>query len=156
MKRVRIRDHRFVHPLHAPGKTDLSADVDFKRIRSVVVDYRARSADRLPSEEASPLPNRIVPSEVEMKSQTASSSAFAPHLICPPLAEQRFFLAAMGLEARVNALLRSAPDATAQRTIFDGATRLVEAPGMGTAYKVLAIAHPSLGRDIPGFERAET
>ena len=62
----------------------------------------------------------------------------------------------MGLEARVNALLRSAPDATAQRTIFDGATRLVEAPGMGTAYKVLAIAHPSLGRDIPGFERAET
>lgn len=77
-------------------------------------------------------------------------------LTCPPLAEQRHFLAAMGMEARVNALLRAAPDSAARNAIMEGAMRLVGDPGMGTAYKAIAIAHPSLGRNIPGFARSPT
>lgn len=112
-----IRDHRFVHPLHAPGETDLSADVDFGALRAV-----ARAAPGA--------------------------------LTCPPFVAQRHFLAAMGLEARVNQLLRAAPNDAARRAIVAGASRLVEDPGMGTAYKALSIAHPSLGNRVPGFAPA--
>jgi len=73
-------------------------------------------------------------------------------LLCPPLLEQRHFLAAMGIEPRVNQLMSKASDPTSRGSILDGATRLVESPGMGSAYKAFALAHPALGATIPGFE----
>lgn len=84
---------------------------------------------------------------------TAETHSGEGGLLCSPLTEQRHFLAAMGIEPRVNALIQAAPHGATRRAIFEGASRLVEAPGMGSAYKALAIAHPRLGRDIPGFAR---
>ena len=52
----------------------------------------------------------------------------------------------MGLEARVNGLLARVDDKAAQQALVAGAHRLVESPGMGSAYKAFAIAHPSLGQ----------
>ena len=51
----------------------------------------------------------------------------------------------MGLEPRVNTLLRAAATPAEQRTLVEGASRLVASPGMGTAYKVFAVAHADLG-----------
>lgn len=84
---------------------------------------------------------------------TGRATRGVERLTCPLLTEQRHFLAAMGIEPRVNALMQAAPDGAARRAIFEGASRLVAAPGMGSAYKALAIAHPRLGPDIPGFAR---
>ena len=64
----------------------------------------------------------------------------APSLLCPPLAEQRHFLAAMGLEARVNSLLGTLPPAQ-QEQLMHAVHRLVASPGMGSAYKAFALAH---------------
>jgi NADH dehydrogenase [ubiquinone] 1 alpha subcomplex assembly factor 7 len=76
-------------------------------------------------------------------------------LRCPPLVCQRDFLAAMGLEARVNALLRATADREARRALIQSAGRLVASPGMGTAYKVFALAHADVGRDgVPGMAHA--
>jgi SAM-dependent MidA family methyltransferase len=58
------------------------------------------------------------------------------------LVDQRDFLAAMGLEPRVNALLGERQTDQEKRELIIGAQRLVESPGMGTAYKALALSHP--------------
>ena len=68
--------------------------------------------------------------------------AEAAGLRVSPLVAQRDFLAAMGLEPRVNALLGERETADEKRELVRGAQRLVESPGMGTAYKALALAHP--------------
>ena len=76
----------------------------------------------------------------------------SPGLCCPALMWQRDFLAAMGLEPRVNAILRKLTDKASRRRIADSAARLVASPGMGSAYKVFAIAHEDVGKDgVPGF-----
>ena len=74
-------------------------------------------------------------------------------LRCPPLVSQRDFLAAMGLEARINALLQTMPDdRDGRRKLVESASRLVSSPGMGTAYKVFAIAHGDVGAaGVAGF-----
>ncbi|KOO31513.1 saicar synthase-like protein [Chrysochromulina tobinii] len=82
--------------------------------------------------------------------ETAGSS-----LRCPPLSTQRDFLAAMGLEARINALLKGMDDREARKELVRSAGRLVASPGMGTAYKVFAITHASVGSDgVAGFPDA--
>ena len=53
----------------------------------------------------------------------------------------------MGLEPRVNALLRQTEGREAKRQLIESAGRLVASPGMGTAYKVFAISHGDLGAD---------
>ena len=117
-----IREHRFVHPLHAPGETDLSADVDFGALR------------------------RLLQREgyIEQNGRGAS-------LHCPPLVEQRYFLAAMGIEQRVNKLLARAASDDVRRDIIASVTRLVESPGMGSTFKAFSIAHNSIGQSVPGF-----
>ena len=115
-----IRGHRLVHPLHAPGETDLSVDVDFGALARI-------------------------------------AQAQAPSLTVAPLAEQREYLAAMGLEPRVNALLRTmGGDERAQTQLIEAATRLVASPGMGSAYKAFAFAKeppgaPPIDGPLPGF-----
>ena len=58
---------------------------------------------------------------------------------------QRDFLAAMGLEPRVNALLCLTDDRQARRELAERRPprRL---PGMGTAYKVFGVASDEVGR----------
>ncbi len=76
-------------------------------------------------------------------------------LRCPPLSTQRDFLAAMGIEARVNALLTNAPNAQYQEDLLRSAHRLVGSPGMGTAYKAFALVHADVRSDgVPGFGEA--
>ena len=61
----------------------------------------------------------------------------------------------MGLEPRVNALLRKATDRQARQDLIQSAGRLVASPGMGTAYKVFAIASEDVGADgVAGFGAA--
>jgi len=74
----------------------------------------------------------------------------SPELRCPPLSTQRDFLGAMGLEHRVRALLRTCTPPQRQ-ALIEGAMRLVDEAGMGTAYKVFAFSHVSLGAQLPGF-----
>ena len=78
----------------------------------------------------------------------------APELRIPPLVEQRHFLGAMGIETRVNALLRRASSVDQQREILASAQRLIDSPGMGSAYKALAMLHADIA-DAPGFPPAD-
>ena len=120
-----ILRHAAVHPLHRPGFVDLSVDVDFGTLRQV-----ARQTD-------------------------AAASDAAGVLRCPPLTTQRDFLAAMGLEMRINALLQKTDDVEARRDLVRSASRLIASPGMGTAYKVFSIAHEDVGADgVAGFAEA--
>ena len=80
--------------------------------------------------------------DVDFDAVRRAALAEAPSLRVPPLQLQRDFLAAMGLEQRVNALLRRTDDAEQRRDLISSAGRLVETPGMGAAYKALALAHP--------------
>ena len=74
---------------------------------------------------------------------------------CPPLLPQRDFLAGMGLEARVNALLKTCESREAKLALVRSASRLVETGGMGSAYKVFAIASEKVGADgVAGFPDA--
>ena len=74
---------------------------------------------------------------------------------CPPLATQRDFLGAMGIEPRVRALLERA-DTTdeARHALAAGAMRLTDADGMGGAYKAFALASADVGA-VPGAERGD-
>lgn len=65
------------------------------------------------------------------------------------VATQRSFLGAMGLEARVNALLTRASAADA-RALVAAAHRLVAAPGMGEEYKALGFSDKATGGAV-GF-----
>lgn len=61
------------------------------------------------------------------------------------------FLVAMGIEHRVNTLLARSTTDEQRRALIAGVTRLVESPGMGSAFKAFAIAHHSLGSNVPGL-----
>ena len=80
--------------------------------------------------------------DVDFDAVRRAALAEAPSVRVPPLQLQRDFLAAMGLEQRVNALLHKTDDAEQRRDLISSAGRLVETPGMGAAYKALALAHP--------------
>jgi NADH dehydrogenase [ubiquinone] 1 alpha subcomplex assembly factor 7 len=61
---------------------------------------------------------------------------------------QRELLGGLGLEARVNALLRGASREDA-RNVLASAERLVASPGMGEEYKAIAFADTATGVPIP-------
>ena len=133
-----IMGHKAVHPLHAPGLVDLSTDVDFGALRGVALEEVAAA-----------------PPAAYGRGEEGGGAATA--LCCPPLASQRDFLAAMGLEPRVNALLRQMEDKQARKQLIESAGRLVASPGMGTAYKVFALASADLGDGddgVPGLGHA--
>ena len=53
---------------------------------------------------------------------------------------------------RVNALLAQLTEREARRKLVQSASRLIASPGMGTAYRVFALAHADVGPNgIPGF-----
>lgn len=54
----------------------------------------------------------------------------------------------MGLEARVNALLRAATSEARQEQIASAAKRLVDPLGMGAQYKVLGVVSARTGADM--------
>ena len=89
--------------------------------------------------------------DVDFGALRAVAAADAPTLRCPPLATQRDFLGAMGIEPRVRALLERA-DTTdeARHALAAGAMRLTDADGMGGAYKAFALASADVGA-VPGF-----
>ncbi|CAD6985181.1 unnamed protein product [Tilletia controversa] len=64
-----------------------------------------------------------------------------------PLATQQSFLLRLGLQPRLDVLLRSAPDEARRKSIESGAERLVEGGkvGMGETFKVLGITAGDLG-----------
>lgn len=69
--------------------------------------------------------------------------------ICFGTVTQGQFLSALGIEARVEALVRKASPAQAA-TIRSGARRLIEPTEMGTLFKAVAIAAPGVDA-LPGF-----
>jgi NADH dehydrogenase [ubiquinone] 1 alpha subcomplex assembly factor 7 len=69
--------------------------------------------------------------------------------VCHGPATQHAFLRALGLERRAAALVAAASAAQAP-LVESGARRLIEPGGMGTLFKALAIAHPTLS-DLAGF-----
>lgn len=72
--------------------------------------------------------------------------------MAPELSLLMLWTAWQGLEARINALLKSARSKDERRALIQAAGRLVEVPGMGSAYKVFALAHPDIPeRSVPGF-----
>ena len=82
-------------------------------------------------------------SALAMAARRAGANAFGP-------IPQGEFLQALGIDARAARLRQSA--STEQASAIDAALRrLIGAGEMGTLFKVLAIAHPALGR-APGFE----
>lgn len=62
---------------------------------------------------------------------------------------QGAFLAALGIEQRIDRLLQKASEAQAA-TLRSGAHRLIDPAEMGTLFKVIAVAAPKLG-ELPGF-----
>jgi NADH dehydrogenase [ubiquinone] 1 alpha subcomplex assembly factor 7 len=65
---------------------------------------------------------------------------------------QGAFLRSLGVEARTQTLLRSASAAQAE-LLLTGTRRLIDGDEMGTLFKVMAIAHPSL-QVLAGFPNA--
>ena len=76
-------------------------------------------------------------------------SAASGGCICFGTVTQGQFLSALGIEARVEALVGKASPAQAA-TIRSGARRLIEPTEMGTLFKAVAIAAPGVGA-LPGF-----
>jgi SAM-dependent MidA family methyltransferase len=66
---------------------------------------------------------------------------------------QNAFLSRLNLVGRLERLLEKAPDERSAQTMVAGCQRLLddEPTGMGRLFKVLALAHPSLGA-LPVFE----
>ena len=98
-----------VDPLASPGEADLTADVDFARLKRLA--------------EASGL------------------SVAGP-------VTQGAFLGALGLQARLDVLIKSAPEQADDQ--FARAARLVDPTEMGTRFKVICLSSPGLA-DPAGF-----
>jgi NADH dehydrogenase [ubiquinone] 1 alpha subcomplex assembly factor 7 len=78
-----------------------------------------------------------------------ADAASAAGATCHGPTTQRAFLRALGLELRAAALVKAATPEQAP-LVESGAGRLIEPGGMGTLFKVFAIAHPKLS-DLAGF-----
>jgi NADH dehydrogenase [ubiquinone] 1 alpha subcomplex assembly factor 7 len=78
-----------------------------------------------------------------------ADAAGAAGATCHGPVTQRAFLRALGLEIRAAALVEAATPEQAP-LVESGARRLIEPRGMGTLFKVLAIAHPKLS-ELAGF-----
>ena len=161
-------------PVHADGAEVSPAAVGFVQLAAqrlarsggaaLVIDYGADAppADSLRGilrhQFVHPLhaPGEVdLSTDVDFGALRAVAAADAPTLRCPPLATQRDFLGAMGIEPRVRALLERA-DTTdeARHALAAGAMRLTDADGMGGAYKAFALASADVGA-VPGFAADE-
>jgi NADH dehydrogenase [ubiquinone] 1 alpha subcomplex assembly factor 7 len=130
-----IRGHGFVDVLHAPGETDLSADVDFAALAEGVAEGAAGSGAGGPGGAGS-----------------GSTHAVAVH---GPITQSRF-LQAMGLAARLQRLLegggsRGTPDEATRGRLVGEAMRLAgtEAGQMGSVYKAMAVVAAPRGAEVP-------
>ena len=101
-----------LHPLALPGSSDLTVDVDFKRLSKLARD--------------------------------SGLAVFGP-------LSQGVFLGALGLQARLDTLIKSHPDKA--DGLFAGAQKLVAPDGMGTRFKVICLASAGLPAPI-GFGKA--
>ncbi|KAI9178969.1 hypothetical protein H9P43_005631 [Blastocladiella emersonii ATCC 22665] len=120
-----IHQHQFTHLFSRPGQADLSADVDFSLLRWALEPY-------LPANAAA--------------AGKPALNVFGP-------TTQRHFLARLGIEERARSLLRSTANADEKHVIRTALTRLMSAREMGTVYKFMAVADPSLKVPAPvGFE----
>jgi NADH dehydrogenase [ubiquinone] 1 alpha subcomplex assembly factor 7 len=165
-----IRQHAFVDLLDAVGSADLSAYVDFGALRLAAqgASNVHASADVAAQGDAD---------DAAQSAQSALPQA-APPLPPPPRVRsygpvtQRALLGALGIEARLNALLEHATDAQAE-ALIRGVMRLVgddaddaddaddvaggtpakRVPGMGVRYKAMAVVHADLPPPV-GFEDA--
>ena len=154
-------------PVHADGAEVSPAAVGFVQLAAqrlarsggaaLVIDYGADAppADSLRGilrhQFVHPLhaPGEVdLSTDVDFGALRAVAAADAPTLRCPPLATQRDFLGAMGIEPRVRALLERA-DTTdeARHALAAGAMRLTDADGMGGA-----AASADVGA-VPGLRR---
>jgi len=137
-----IRQHAFCDVLDRVGGADLSCHVDFGALRLAADGAVQRFAEQ------AGLPAGAPP----------AVRSYGP-------VTQRALLGALGIEARLNALLQRATDAQAE-ALIRGAQRLVgddgdaqqetqagagqgaseppEPPGMGVRYKAMALAHADL------------
>ena len=111
---VAIKDHEFVDVLSEPGRVDLSAYVDFDAMRHAVLK--------------------------------AGQSRMKMH---GPI-NQSVFLKALGIDSRLHMLIECSEDEKQKESLLSGYKRLVGetadavgGPGMGSRYKVIAIAPDS-------------
>lgn len=112
---VAIKDHEFVDVLSEPGRVDLSAYVDFDAMRHAVL-------------------------------KAGQSSRMKMH---GPI-NQSVFLKALGIDSRLHMLIECSEDEKQKESLLSGYKRLVGetadavgGPGMGSRYKVIAIAPDS-------------
>ena len=105
-----FRQHQLVDPLSRPGDTDLTANVDFNRLRVAMSEHGAPSSRHVPDSAAT----------------------------IEPLVTQQRFLGALGLGDRVERLVERTTDDAQADALLSAALRLIDATGMGKQYKVLA------------------
>ena len=111
-----FRNHQIVEPLNEPGHTDLTANVDFGFLSEAV------------NIEGLSFAHTIIRKSLKMSNAARAS----------PLLIQRDFLQRMGLEVRVEKLLKSASPQR-QSDITSATQRLIDLTGMGKQYKVMAV-----------------
>ena len=136
-----FKNHQIVDVFHRPGECDLTVNVDFSYLAEAAADLGASLSRAchgwqvLASSDDSPLfpPVPVAPT-IALRTQTFRCAATS-HGPIP----QADFLQRMGLEARVNALKRSAKDDARKKQIEGAAKRLVDRTGMGTQYQVMAL-----------------
>ena len=92
-----------VHPLAAPGASDLTVDVDFQRLKTL-----------------------------------AKAAGLSLH----GAVTQSGFLMRLGIEERMQALIKSNPDGA--EDIYEGVRKLVDPTEMGERFKVICISSPGL------------
>lgn len=132
-----FRNHQIVDPLAEPGSTDLTANVNFNWLGQAV------EADG----ELTQL--RWICCCIQFESHALCAGSFAGPMT------QREFLGHMGIQVRVNRLIKSMSDDRAD-AMLKAAYRLVDAVGMGTEYKMAAILPKSVSERPYPFEAPKT
>lgn len=116
-----FKSHQLADPLEDPGSVDLTSNVDFAALR-----------DALTSGYTGPEHNVD-----EVPADTTRRGIFVP-----PLQSQRSFLLSLGLQLRVEQLVKNASSDDRRQDIITAAQRLVEKNekihGMGKTFKVLS------------------
>lgn len=121
-----FKNHKLVDPLEEPGSVDLTSNVDFSALRDALTSGYTGPGQK---------PERV------SDALTAPPTTGEPQIFVPPLLSQRSFLLSLGLQLRVENLVKNAPSDERRQDIITAAQRLVDKNvkihGMGKIFKVL-------------------
>lgn len=140
-----FKNHQIVDPLLEPGSSDLTSNVNFAFLREALTSgsSSAVAARKLEEFQASAQTGATAPltSDATITVPSSPTSAEPQPAFVPTLLSQRSFLLSLGLQLRIQTLLKNTPDEKRRENMIKAAERLVEknekVHGMGKVFKVM-------------------